>query len=107
MSKRADVLREAYKVRMLAHFFTCSVEEVRSWPCPVGSHAPEAAGMIHCDFEASFVAVEVQSFADLSELGDEVAVKAEGKLQQHGKKYIIQDGDIAFFKFKIPQQALH
>ena len=44
-----------------------------------------------------------QSFADLSELGNEVAVKAEGKLQQHGKKYLIQDGDVVFFKFKIPK----
>ena len=65
---------------------------------------PEAAGRIHVDFEHSFIAVEVESFADLSELGDEVAVKAQGKLQQHGKKYIVQDGDICYFRFKIPKR---
>ena len=75
---------------------------MRSWTLPAGSCAPAAAGVVHRDFEAGFLSVEVESFLDLHDLGSEVAVKREGKLQQQGTKYIVQDGDICFFRFKLP-----
>lgn len=91
-----------YLLFLQVHFFTVGPEEVRSWTLPKGSKAPQAAGVIHRDFQADFMSVEVESFLDLHDLGSEVAVKREGKLTQQGLKYVIQDGDICFFRFKLP-----
>ena len=100
-SMRGDILWSAFKSHKLMHFFTCGAEEVRQWPLRVGSQITAAAGLIHRDFESGFISAEVQSYTDLRELESEHTVKAQGKLQQQGKKYIVQDGDIPFFKFEV------
>ncbi|KAL4125252.1 hypothetical protein PRIC2_008837 [Phytophthora ramorum] len=93
------VLRMGYHALGLIHFFTAGKDEVRGWTIRKGRMAPQAAGVIHTDFEKGFIMAEVQAFADLKELGTEEAVKKAGKLKQQGKKYEVQDGDIIFFKF--------
>ncbi|DBA03228.1 TPA: hypothetical protein N0F65_011587 [Lagenidium giganteum] len=93
------VLKMGYHALGLIHFFTCGKDEVRGWTVRKGRYAPQAAGVIHSDFEKGFIMAEVQSFADLKEHGSEEAVKKAGKLKQQGKKYEVQDGDIIFFKF--------
>ncbi|RLN88625.1 hypothetical protein BBJ28_00006278, partial [Nothophytophthora sp. Chile5] len=93
------VLKMGYHALGLIHFFTAGKDEVRGWTIRKGRLAPQAAGVIHTDFEKGFIMAEVQAFADLKELGTEEAVKKAGKLKQQGKKYEMQDGDIVFFKF--------
>ncbi|GAB9470712.1 hypothetical protein Gpo141_00007952, partial [Globisporangium polare] len=92
------VLKMGYQALGLIHFFTCG-KEVRSWTIRKGRLAPQAAGVIHSDFEKGFIKAEVQAFADVKELGSEEAVKKAGKLKLQGKNYEVQDGDIIFFKF--------
>jgi len=101
-SMREDIIRYVFQSLDLIEFFTCGPEEVRSWTAPKGTLAPAAAGVIHADFEIDFISVEVESYTDLRELESEEAVKREGRLQQQGKKYIVQNGDICFFKFRLP-----
>ncbi|RLN94581.1 hypothetical protein BBJ28_00003108 [Nothophytophthora sp. Chile5] len=101
------VLKMGYHALGLIHFFTAGKDEVRGWTIRKGRLAPQAAGVIHTDFEKGFIMAEVQAFADLKErklilvcwVGTEEAVKKAGKLKQQGKKYEMQDGDIVFFKF--------
>uniref|UniRef100_A0A7S2V0U7 Obg-like ATPase 1 n=1 Tax=Fibrocapsa japonica TaxID=94617 RepID=A0A7S2V0U7_9STRA len=95
------ILRMGYHALQLIHFFTCGSDEVKGWTIRDGKLAPEAAGVIHSDFERGFICAEVQAFEDLKELGSEEAVKKSGKLRQQGKKYVVQDGDIIFFKFNV------
>jgi len=82
----------------LGSFFTCGADEVRQWTIRKGTKAPQAAGVIHSDFEKTFIQAVVFKFDDIKELGDENAVKAGGKLQTKGKEYIMEDGDIVLFK---------
>ncbi|KAH9925521.1 cytoplasmic protein, partial [Fomitopsis serialis] len=82
----------------LIRYFTCGPDEVRAWTIRRGTKAPQAAGVIHTDFENKFVCGEIMSFDDLKELGSESAVKAGGKLRQQGKPYEMVDGDIAYWK---------
>ncbi|EPS96720.1 hypothetical protein FOMPIDRAFT_1167253 [Fomitopsis schrenkii] len=82
----------------LIRYFTCGPDEVRAWTIRRGTKAPQAAGVIHSDFENKFVCGEIMSFEDLKELGSETAVKAAGKLRQQGKPYEMVDGDIAYWK---------
>ncbi|CAK4707884.1 hypothetical protein LEN26_019277 [Aphanomyces euteiches] len=93
------VLKLGYHALGLIHFFTAGKDEVRGWTIRKGRKAPQAAGVIHSDFEKGFIMAEVQAFADLKELGSEDAVKKAGKLKQQGKNYEVEDGDIIFFKF--------
>ncbi|KAJ0395043.1 hypothetical protein P43SY_003564 [Pythium insidiosum] len=93
------VLKMGYHALGLIHFFTAGKDEVRGWTIRKGRLAPQAAGVIHSDFERGFIMAEVQAFADLKELGSEEAVKKAGKMKQQGKKYEVQDGDIIYFKF--------
>jgi obg-like ATPase 1 len=93
------VLKMGYQALGLIHFFTCGKDEVRGWTIRKGRLAPQAAGVIHSDFERGFIKAEVQAFADLKELGSEEAVKKAGKLKMQGKNYEVADGDIIFFKF--------
>lgn len=93
------ILKTGYHALGLIHFFTAGKDEVRAWTIRRGRLAPQAAGVIHTDFEKGFIMAEVMSFEDLKELGSEEAVKAAGKLKQQGKKYEMQDGDIVYFKF--------
>jgi obg-like ATPase 1 len=92
------VIKQGYQTLHLISFFTCGVDEVRAWTCPAGSKAPQAAGVIHGDFEKYFISADVFKYSDLKELGSENAVKAAGKLYQKGKDYVVEDGDILFFK---------
>ncbi|KZT65878.1 cytoplasmic protein [Daedalea quercina L-15889] len=82
----------------LIRYFTCGPDEVRAWTIRRGTKAPQAAGVIHTDFENKFVCGEIMSYNDLKELGSETAVKAGGKLRQQGKPYEMVDGDIAYWK---------
>ncbi|KAH8831220.1 P-loop containing nucleoside triphosphate hydrolase protein [Flagelloscypha sp. PMI_526] len=82
----------------LIRYFTCGPDEVRAWTIRKGTKAPQAAGVIHSDFENKFVCGEIMSYDDLKEHGSENAVKAAGKLRQQGKPYEMNDGDIAYWK---------
>ncbi|KAK7051028.1 hypothetical protein VNI00_005140 [Paramarasmius palmivorus] len=82
----------------LIRYFTCGPDEVRAWTIRRGTKAPQAAGVIHSDFENKFVCGEIMSYEDLKEHGSEAAVKAAGKLRQQGKPYEMVDGDIAYWK---------
>lgn len=82
----------------LGSFFTCGADEVRQWTIRKGTKAPQAAGVIHSDFEKTFIQAIIFKYDDLKELGDENAVKAGGKLQTKGKDYVMEDGDIVLFK---------
>jgi len=78
----------------LGSFFTCGADEVRQWTIRKGTKAPQAAGVIHSDFEKTFIQAVIFKYDDLKELGDETAVKAGGKLQTKGKDYVMEDGDM-------------
>ncbi|KDE07259.1 cytoplasm protein [Microbotryum lychnidis-dioicae p1A1 Lamole] len=82
----------------LIRYFTCGPQEVRAWTIREGTKAPQAAGVIHGDFEKNFICGEIMSYADLKEYGTEAAVKAAGKMMQKGKPYEILDGDICHWK---------
>jgi GTP-binding protein YchF len=93
--------RTAYHMLGLRTFFTVGKTENRAWTFREGFTAPQAAGVIHSDFEKGFIKAETYNCADLFELGSEAAVKAKGRLRQEGKDYIVNDGDIMFFKFNL------
>lgn len=92
------IIRTGYHSLDLVHFFTCGPDEVRCWTIREGDKAPDAAGVIHTDFQKGFICAEVYSYADFVEHGSEAGVKAAGKYKQQGKNYVVQDGDIIFFK---------
>ncbi|WZN62148.1 ribosome-binding ATPase YchF [Chloropicon roscoffensis] len=85
----------------LIYFFTAGPDEVKCWQIRQGYKAPQAAGTIHTDFEKGFICAEVMKFDELKEAGTESAVKAAGKYRQEGKNYVVEDGDIIFFKFNV------
>jgi hypothetical protein len=85
----------------LRTFFTAGEDECRAWTIRAGFKAPQAAGVIHTDFERGFIKAEVYGFSDLVSLGSEQAIRASGKLRQEGKEYVVQDGDVMFFKFNV------
>jgi len=93
------IVVQGYKALQLQYFFTAGEDEVKAWTIQKGSTAPKAAGRIHTDFEKGFIMAEVMKFADFKEHGSEAAVKAAGGYRQQGKNYIVEDGDIIFFKF--------
>jgi len=95
------LIKQSYRLLNLITFFTAGKKEVRAWTVSKGSAAPEAAGKIHSDFQRGFIRAEVYSFEDLKNHTSEKAVKEAGKYRQEGKEYIIQDGDIIFFRFNI------
>lgn len=83
------------------HFFTSGEDEVKCWTIRNGFKAPQAAGTIHTDFEKGFICADVMKYDEYIEAGSEVALKNEGKVKQQGKEYVVQDGDIIFFKFNV------
>ena len=85
----------------LIHFFTAGTDEVKCWTIRKGTLAPQAAGVIHTDFEKGFICAEVYKFEDYKELKSEAAIKAAGKLKQEGRNYEVVDGDVIFFKFNV------
>ena len=93
------VITQGYKALNLQYFFTAGPDEVKAWTIQKGTKAPQAAGRIHTDFEKGFIMAEVMNYADFKEEGSEAATKAAGKYRQKGKDYIVEDGDIIFFKF--------
>jgi hypothetical protein len=95
------LIRDAYNLLRLQTYFTAGVKEVRAWTIPEGTRAPQAAGVIHTDFEKGFIRAEVIKYADFISLGSELAVKEAGKLAVQGKDYIVADGDILHFRFNV------
>lgn len=96
-----QLIRAAYKLLQLATYFTAGVQEVRAWTITQGFTAPQAAGVIHTDFEKGFIRAEVIKYDDFVSLGSEAACKEAGKLGVEGKTYIVQDGDIMHFRFNV------
>ncbi|HRG46960.1 MAG TPA: redox-regulated ATPase YchF [Leptospiraceae bacterium] len=92
------MIRSAYKLLNLVTFLTAGEQEVRAWTTLVGSTGPKAASVIHSDFEKGFIRAEVMTFEDVDRLGSPVKVKEEGKLRLEGKDYIVQDGDVIYFR---------
>ena len=86
------------KALNLGSFFTTGTDEVRQWTLRNGTKAPQAAGVIHGDFEKTFIQIIVYNYNVLKEEGDEAAVKAKGKVMTKGKEYIVEDGDIVLIK---------
>ena len=97
----SKLIRAAYKLLNLQTYFTAGVKEVRAWTIHIGDTAPQAAGVIHTDFEKGFIRAEVIKYADFVKLGSEVKVREAGKLAVEGKEYIVQDGDMMNFRFNV------
>lgn len=97
----AKLIRAAYELLELQTYFTAGVKEVRAWTVKRGATAPEAAGVIHTDFQKGFIRAEVMKYNDFVTLGSESAVKEAGKLAVQGKEYIVEDGDIMHFRFNV------
>ncbi len=95
------IVKTAFSTIHLIYFFTAGSDEVKAWCIRKGYKAPQAAGAIHTDFERGFICAETMSFNDLKELGSESECKAKGKYKQEGKTYVVNDGDVIFFKFNV------
>lgn len=95
------LIKAAYRLLNLATYFTAGVQEVRAWTITQGFTAPQAAGVIHSDFEKGFIRAEVIKYADFVALGSEAACKEAGKLSVEGKNYIVEDGNIMHFRFNV------
>ena len=95
------LIRSAYKLLNLITYFTAGVQEVRAWTIENGWKAPQAAGVIHSDFERGFIKAEVIAYDDFISLGGETAAKEKGKLRIEGKEYIVKDGDVMHFRFNV------
>jgi len=95
------LIRAAYKELGLITYFTAGPKESRAWTVAEGSSAPEAAGVIHSDFERGFIRAETVSYPVYAELKTEKAIKDAGKMRQEGKDYIVQDGDVILFRFNV------
>jgi ribosome-binding ATPase YchF (GTP1/OBG family) len=97
----AKLIRAAYTLLKLETYFTAGEKEVRAWTIPAGATAPQAAGVIHTDFEKGFIRAEVISFADYDALGSEQKAKEAGKARVEGKDYTVKDGDVMHFRFNV------
>lgn len=95
------LIRSAYKLLRLQTYFTAGPKEVKAWTIPVGATAPQAAGVIHSDFEKGFIRAEVIKYDDYVSLGSEAKVREAGKLHVEGKEYIVADGDVMHFRFNV------
>ncbi|MEL4455180.1 redox-regulated ATPase YchF [Lutimonas vermicola] len=97
----SKLIRSAYKLLNLQTYFTAGEKEVRAWTIHIGDSAPQAAGVIHTDFEKGFIRAEVIKYDDFVHYGSELKVKEAGKLSVEGKEYIVQDGDMMNFRFNV------
>ncbi len=97
----SKLIRAAYKLLNQQTYFTAGEKEVRAWTIDVGATAPQAAGVIHSDFEKGFIRAEVISYDDYIKYGSEAKVKEAGKMRVEGKEYVVQDGDIMHFRFNV------
>ncbi|WP_438447511.1 redox-regulated ATPase YchF [Gorillibacterium sp. sgz5001074] len=95
------LIRAAYKLLGLYTYFTAGVQEVRAWTIRKGTKAPQAAGVIHSDFERGFIRAEVVSYEDLTTSGSMNAAKEKGQLRLEGKEYVVADGDVMHFRFNV------
>jgi GTP-binding protein YchF len=95
------LIRSAYALLNLQTYFTAGVKEVRAWTIRKGMTAPQAAGVIHTDFEKGFIRAEVMKYNDFTTLGSEAAVKEAGKFKVEGKEYVVEDGDVMHFRFNV------
>ncbi|MEY4637730.1 MAG: redox-regulated ATPase YchF [Bacteroidota bacterium] len=95
------LIHSAYKLLNLYTYFTAGVQEVRAWTIQQGWKAPQAAGVIHTDFEKGFIKAEVIAFQDYIQYGSEAACREAGKLRIEGKEYIVKDGDVMHFRFNV------
>lgn len=100
-SMMSRIIKTGYKALDLIYFFTAGPDEVRAWTVRAESKAPQAAGVIHTDFEKGFICAEIMKYDDFIVAGSENQVKADGKYYQKGKDYVVTDGDIIFFKFNV------
>lgn len=96
-----QLIRKTYSLLGLATFFTAGSDEVRAWTFKKGMKAPQCAGIIHTDFEKGFIKAEIMSYDDLVKYGTEKDVKDNGKMRLEGKDYLMQDGDICYFRFNV------
>lgn len=96
-----QLVRVGFRTLGLQTYLTAGPKEARAWTVPVGATAPEAAGVIHSDFQRGFIKAEVVSYADLVEAGSMAAAKAAGKVRIEGKEYVMQDGDVVEFRFNV------
>jgi len=97
----AKLIRAAYSLLNQQTYFTAGEKEVRAWTIPIGATAPQAAGVIHTDFEKGFIRAEVISYEDYKNYGSEAKVKEAGKMRVEGKEYIVQNGDVMHFRFNV------
>ncbi|MDR9387973.1 MAG: redox-regulated ATPase YchF [Balneolaceae bacterium] len=95
------LIQEAYRLLGLITYFTAGEKEVRAWQIRQGTKAPQAAGVIHTDFEKGFIRAETIAFADYQALGSEKEAREAGKMRQEGKEYVVQDGDVLLFRFNV------
>jgi GTP-binding protein YchF len=97
----STLAHEAYRLLGLQSYFTSGPKEIRAWTIPVGATAPQAAGVIHTDFEKGFIRAEIYTLEDLKQYKTEQAIKAAGKMRAEGKSYVMKDGDITHFLFNV------
>ncbi|HVG43584.1 MAG TPA: redox-regulated ATPase YchF [Longimicrobium sp.] len=95
------LIREGYRLLGLQVYFTAGEKEVRAWEIPIGAKAPEAAGVIHSDFERGFIRAETVAYTDFEKLGSVKAAREQGLMRSEGKEYVVQDGDIMLFRFNV------
>ena len=95
------LIRAAYTLLNLITYFTAGEKEVRAWTIRKGFKAPQAAGVIHTDFEKGFIRAETIKYNDFVTLGSEQAVKEAGKMSVEGKEYVVGDGDVMHFRFNV------
>src|SRR5687768_8430481 len=97
----ARVIRAGYDLLHLITFFTAGPKEARAWTVEKGARAPEAAGVIHSDFERGFIRAETIAYEDFVACGGEAGAKEAGKMRAEGKDYVVQDGDVLLFRFNV------
>jgi hypothetical protein len=95
------VIIAAYKILGLCSFLTGGPQEVRAWTIPIGTKAPQAAGVIHTDFEKGFIKADIYSFDDIDKFTSEAALREKGMIRSEGKEYTVKDGDVCHFKFNV------
>ncbi|HTX51752.1 MAG TPA: DUF933 domain-containing protein, partial [Caulobacteraceae bacterium] len=95
------LIREAYALLGLQTYFTAGPKESRAWTIPIGATAPQAAGVIHTDFEKGFIRAETIAYDDYVRLNGEAGAREAGKLRSEGKDYVVRDGDVLHFRFNV------
>ena len=95
------LIRAGYRLLGLQVYFTAGEKEVRAWEIPVGARAPQAAGVIHSDFERGFIRAETVAWDDFVKTGSVKAAKEQGLMRSEGKEYVVKDGDILLFRFNV------